>query len=177
LTALVWARGPPLTQWLERRRGAAARHGQISVRGWRVSRARSNGGSGTGTTTAAGSDAARALARTAEGAQRRILDGGFIVVGKRQFDKAVEVLKDLWVALNRGLPVLIDAALELGLRGGNFTLVRRTAVVVVGMGCQTLHVLGVGLLAALGQEAEILEDVVLGVSADPRAGDGVSHQC
>jgi len=88
--------------------------------------------------------------------ERRVLDGGLVVVGQGQLDEAVEVLEDLRVALHRGLPVLVDAALELGLGGGDLVGVGRGVVVVEGVPVDAVQVRGVGGFAAVGQEAEVL---------------------
>jgi hypothetical protein len=59
-----------------------------------------------------GTNTPRSFARAAvKGAEGRVLDGLFVVVGKGQFNQAVEVLKHFWVALYRRLPIFVDASL------------------------------------------------------------------
>jgi hypothetical protein len=81
-----------------------------------------------------GADTAGSLAGPAQGAEGRVLDGGLVVVGQGQLDQAVEVFEDFWVALDRRLPVFVDAALQLGLGGGELVGVRCRVVVVVCVG-------------------------------------------
>lgn len=114
-----------------------------------------------------GADAARALAGAVEGAEGRVLDGGLVVVGQGQLDEAVEVLEHLGIALDRGLPVLVDAPLQLRLGGGDLVGMRLRTVVVVCVVREPFQVLGVGGLASLCEKAEILEDVVLCMSSYP----------
>jgi len=78
--------------------------------------------------------AATGLPGATEGAQGRILDSGLVVVRQGELDEAVEVLENLGVPLHGCLPVLVDAALQLCLRGGDFIGVRWCVIVVVGMG-------------------------------------------
>ncbi len=74
-----------------------------------------------------------ALPGAVEGAQGRVFDGGFVVVRQGQLDQAVEVLEHFGIPLDGGLPVLVNAALQLRLGGGNLVGVRRCVVVVVGV--------------------------------------------
>ncbi len=128
LPALPGRRGASLAQWLEGRWCAASRQGQLAL----VGKGREAGSAGDGGRGAA--DAARALAGAVEGAEGRVLDGGFVVVREGEFDQAVEVLEDFGVALDGGLPVLVDAALELGLGVGQLGGVGLGAVIVEGVG-------------------------------------------
>jgi hypothetical protein len=77
-----------------------------------------------------GTTTAWSLAGPAEGAEGRVLDGGLVVVGQAQLDQAVEVLEHLWVALDRGLPVFVDASLQLRLGGSDLIRVRWRMVVM-----------------------------------------------
>lgn len=161
LSALPRGRRPPLAQGLQGRRRAAPGQGQVSLLGGKA-RPAGHGGGGAG---------AAPLARAAEGAEGRVLDGGLVVVGQGQLNQAVEVLEHLWIALDRRLPILVDAPFQLRLGVGDLARVRRLSVVAERVGRDAIDVLGVGRLAPLRQEAEVLEDVVLGVSPHPRAGN------
>lgn len=114
------------------------------------------------------------LPRAAQRAQGRVLDGRLLVVRQGQLDEAVEVLEHLRIPLHRGLPVLVDAALQLGLGGGDVVRVRRRVEVVEGVPADALQVCGVGCFPPVCQEAEVLQDVVLGVRSDPGPGRGFS---
>lgn len=157
------------------RRSAAPLDGHVPVgvtqrRRRRRRRARHGGKrpSGTDARGSVGPSAAGGLAVVAvEGAQGRVLDGRLIVGGQGELDEAVIVLEDLGVALDTGLPVLVDAALERGLGVGDLVGVRRRVVVVEGVGGDLVEVRRVGVFAALGEQAEVLQDVVLGVGSDP----------
>lgn len=189
------APAPPTSlgvRWVEGRRTQAGRHGpafsprRVPPLQRHVGRAQggrrraTHGGKGT-SPAAAGTAAAGALLLRAgppnglavaarQRAQGGILDGRLVVGGERQLDEAKVVLEDLGVALDRGLPVFVDSPLERGLCVGYLVGVRRGIVVVKGVGGYLLEMGCVGILAALGEQTEILEDVVLGVGADPRPG-------
>lgn len=107
------------------------------------------------------------FARPLEGAEGRVLDSRLVIVGKGQFNQAVEVLEYLGIALNRCLPVLIDTPLERLLRGRDLIGMRWSVVVVVGMSSDAFQVLGMCRLASLCQQSEVLEDIVLCVCANP----------
>mgnify|MGYP006976760932 CR=1 FL=1 len=49
------------------------------------------------------------LAQAIQGAKRGVLDGRIVIVGQGELDKAEKVLEDLGVALDGGLPVLVDS--------------------------------------------------------------------
>ena len=114
-----------------------------------------------------GADAARTLARAIESAEGRVLDGGLVVVGQGQFDQAVEVLEHLGIALDRGLPVLVDAPFQLRLGGLKLVRMRLRTVVVVCVVREPFQMLGVGGLASLCEKSKILEDIVLCMSSYP----------
>lgn len=101
------------------------------------------------------------------GSQGRVLDGRLIIGGKRELDEAVEILEDLGVPLDAGLPILVDASLQGGLSLGNLGGVRRRVVVVEGVGGDVVKMGRVGRLSSLGELTEILENVVLGMGPDP----------
>jgi hypothetical protein len=96
------------------------------------------------------------LPRAAQRTKGRVLDGRLVVVGQGQLDEAVEVLEHLRVPLDRGLPVLVDAALQLGLGGGDLVRVRGRVEVVEGVPADAVQVRGVGGFPAVRQEAEVL---------------------
>lgn len=114
------------------------------------------------------------LPRAAEGAQRRVLDGGIVIGRERQVYQTVKVFQNLGISLNAGLPVLVDTALQARLCLGNLVGVRLGVVVVVGLGGDAFEVGGVSSLSALSEQAEILQDVVLGMGTNPSTGDKVS---
>ena len=107
------------------------------------------------------------LARAVEGAQGRVLDGRFVVVGQGEFDEAVKVLEHFRVALDGGLPVLVDAALQLGLSGGNLVGMGWCVIVMIGVSSDAVEMCRMGSLAALSKQPEVLEDVVLSMSPNP----------
>jgi hypothetical protein len=122
-----------------------------------------HGGSG-------GTNTPRPLARPAvEGTERRVLDGLLVVVGQGQFNKAVKVLEHFRVALYRGLPIFVDASLQLRLGGGKLVRVRLGMVIMVCVGGEAFKMLGVGRLASLCEKSEVLKDIVLRMSSDPRS--------
>ena len=111
----------------------------------------------------------RGLPRAAEGAQGRVLDGRLVVVRQSQLDEAIEVLENLGIPLNRGLPVLVDTALQLRLRRGDLVGMRRCVVVVIGMSRDAVQMGRVRGLPPLRQQPEVFEYVVLSVSSHPGA--------
>ena len=112
-------------------------------------------------------DAPAGFARAVESTERRILDSLLVIIRKCQFDQAVEVLEDFGIPLNRSLPVLVDAALQLGLGSGDLVRVWRGMVEVVGVGRDAFQMSRVSGLSPLCQQSKILEDVVLCVSSHP----------
>lgn len=100
-------------------------------------------------------------------AQGRVLDGRLVVGGEGELDEAKVVFEDFGVPLDAGLPILVYAALERGLGIGDLIRVGRGVVVVEGVGRDLVEMRRVGVFATLGEQAEILEDVVLGVSSNP----------
>lgn len=86
-----------------------------------------------------------------------------------QFDKAVEVGEDLWVARNAGLPICVDPPLEIcmclldSLRG------RGCVVVMIRVRGEVIEVGGVRRFALFSQETEVSEDIVLGMRPNPGA--------
>jgi hypothetical protein len=110
---------------------------------------------------------AASLAGAAEGAQGWVLDSRLVVVRQGQLDEAVKILEHFRVPLHGRLPVLVDATLQLRLRGGDLVGVRRCVVVVVGMGRNTVQVCRMSRLSTLRQQPEVLEDIVLGMSPYP----------
>lgn len=158
----LWCRGSPFAeglQWGWWRR--SARQGKFSHFPFVVSDA---GAAGNGPRTHLPS---AGLAGAVESAQGRVLDGGFVVVGKGQLNEAVKVLEHFGVTLDRRLPVFIDAALELGLGSGNLVGVGWCVVVVVGVSGDAVEVRRMSGLAALSKQPKVLEDVVLSVSPHP----------
>lgn len=112
-----------------------------------------------------GSSSAR-LARPGEGAEWWVADIGVVVGWKSEVDKAVVVLKHLGIALDRRLPVFVDAALESHLSlldlGGVWLL-----MVVEGLLFDAFHVLVVGLEPSVFEKRKVLENVVACMFADP----------
>lgn len=157
----LWRRGPPFAERLQWRWRRAARQGKLPHFPLVVSDAGAAGNGPRAHLPSAG------LAGAVEGAQGRVLDGGFVVVGEGQLNEAVKVLEHFGVALDRRLPVLIDAALELGLGSRNLVGVGWCVVVVVGVSGDAVEVCRMSGLAALSKQPKVLEDVVLGVSPHP----------
>jgi hypothetical protein len=110
------------------------------------------------------------LSRAAESAERRVSHGRLVVVRKSQLDQAVEVFEHLRISLDRGLPVLVNAALEVDLCGRYLVRMRRCVVVVEGVCREPVQMGRVCCLAPLGQKAEVFQDVILCMSSDPRSG-------
>jgi len=111
----------------------------------------------------------RRLPGAVQGTERRVSHGRLVVVREGQLDQAVEVLEHLGVPLDGCLPVLVDSSLQGSLRRGDLVGMWRCVVVVVGMCCDPVKVRSVCLLPPLGEQPEVLEDVVLSMSTDPCA--------
>lgn len=69
--------------------------------------------------------------------------------------------------MDAGLPVLVDATLQLGLGRRDLIGMRRRLVVVVGVRRDTIQMSRVSLLAPLRQQTEVLQDVILRMGTDP----------
>jgi hypothetical protein len=117
---------------------------------------------------------ARPAARTAtrfagpaESTQGWVFDGGLIVVRQGQLHEAVKILEHFRIPLDGCLPILVDATLQLRLRRGDLVRVRWCVVIVVGVSRDAVQVCRMCRLSTLGQQPEVLEDVVLGVSPHP----------
>lgn len=67
------------------------------------------------------------------------------------------------------MPIFINAALEGSLSFGNLRRVRWCVIIVICVGGDTVQVGRVCRLTLIGEEAEVLEDVVLCMSSDPRS--------
>ena len=104
---------------------------------------------------------AAGLSGTAQGAERRVFDRRLGIVRQCQLDKAVKILQHFGIPLDRGLPVLVDSALQLSLGRGNLVRVRRCMVVMIRMCRDTLQVVAMRCFPSLGKESEVLQDVVL----------------
>lgn len=119
-------------------------------------------------------EAAIAVAGSGE---RRLDDLGRPVAGQAEFDQAVKVVEDLWVAEDGGTPVGIDAALQFGMSFGDLALQVVDVHVVYRWVARVLHVDavvgqrveigGVGGFAGRGQLRELVQNVAAGVLNDP----------
>jgi hypothetical protein len=119
----------------------------------------------------------RPLARSfspasSQSAERRVTHAGLVVRRECQLYETEEVFEDFGVALHAGAPVFVDAAFELGVGVGDFRGVRTRVVVVGGALGYAVDLRGVLFFAAGGEHAEVGEDVVLGVAADPGSAEG-----
>ena len=107
------------------------------------------------------------FAGTAERAEGRILDCGFVVIRKSKFNEAVEIFENFGITLHRCLPVLVDTTFQLSLGSRNLIRMRRCVIIMIGMSCHAFQVFGMRRLASFRQQAEILEDIILGMSPHP----------
>lgn len=106
------------------------------------------------------------LPAAAEGAKRRVLDGGLVIARQRQLHEAEKVLEHLGITLYASLPVFVDAALE-NLLGVGYVARVGFGVVVVCLPSEIFEVPRVGFFSPLGKHAEVRENVVLRVSPCP----------
>lgn len=103
----------------------------------------------------------------AEAVHGRVLDGRVAVVGEGDVDEGVKVVEDLGVALDGEGPGAVNVVAVLGLGAGQVGGGGRGVVVGEAGRLDGVEVQRVGVLAGLGDEVEVGEDVVLGAAADP----------
>lgn len=107
------------------------------------------------------------LASASKGAHGRVLDSRLLVAGQGEFHETVVVLEHFGVALHTGLPVLVDSTLERGLSSHHLVGMRGGLVVVVGILGNAVQVSSMSGLAAIGELAKVIKNVVLGMGTDP----------
>lgn len=121
------------------------------------------------TATGAASTSTSWLAVSIGRAQRAFHNGGVIVRWKGKINKTKKVLQDFRIALYTGLPVLVNASLEMCLSVCQLLGMRWSVVVIPCVGINGIKMLRVSCFPPIGELSKVFEYVVLCMSSYPGA--------